>query len=216
MTSSRKAAIHLGPRHTENLDVSKNSEIEDIESLFIMTKKLFLENSEIRNVNCLDSTSPSRTRSTLLSDRAVKWMKAKVHVYSDSVLCLGKIHDPGEAIEQCKGQMASFRVKMFFTELLGLDGEPIEFEWKIVQGFTALQILQEIQSDLEGAHIEPEEFSDRIIFMSMFNDTDLNKKGNEASCALTSTKIQEYAFEICERTLGIRGTRRRRKVVSWV
>ena len=45
---------------------------------------------------------------------------------------------------------------------------------------------------------------------------DLNKKGNEASCALTSTKIQEYAFEICERTLGICGTRRRKLMVSSV
>ena len=35
MTSSMKAAIHLDARHTENLEVSKNSEFEDIESLSI-------------------------------------------------------------------------------------------------------------------------------------------------------------------------------------
>ena len=29
-------------------------------------------------------------RTTLLHDRAIKLSKAKVHVYSDSVLCLGK------------------------------------------------------------------------------------------------------------------------------
>ena len=120
-------------------------------------------------------------------------MKAKVHAYSDSVLCLGKIHDPGEAIEQWKGQMTTFQVENSFSELLGLDGFPIDFEWTIVPGFTALQILHKIQSDLDGAHNELEEFIDRIIFMSMFNDIDLNKKGNEASCTLTSTKIQGYA-----------------------
>ena len=140
-------------------------------------------------MNCLDSTSPSWTRSTLLSDRAVKWITVQVHLYSDSVLCLGKIHDPGEAIEQCKGQVATFQVDNSFSELLGLDGEPIEFEWRIYPGFTALQILHKIQNDLEGAHIEPEEFSDRIIFMSMFNDIDLNKKGHEASETLTSRMI---------------------------
>ena len=63
---------------------------------------------------------------------------------------------------------------------------------KFSQDFTALQILYKIQSDPEGGHIEPEEFSDRIICKSMFNDMDLNRKGNEASCTLT-TKIQEYA-----------------------
>ena len=39
-------------------------------------------------------------------------------------------------------------------------------------GFTSLQILQEIQRDLAGKNIQPEEFKDRIIFMSMFNDID--------------------------------------------
>ena len=167
-------------------------------------------------MNCLDSTCPSWTRSTLLSDRAVKWMTAKVHVYSDSVLCLGKIHDPGEAIEKWNGHVATVQVENSFSELLGLDAEPIEFEWTIFPGFTALEILHKIQSDLEGAHSEPEEFSDKIIFMSMFNDIDLNKKGNEDACTLTSTKIQEYAFEICEKTLGIRGTWKRREVASWI
>ena len=69
---------------------------------------------------------------------------------------------------------------------------------KFSQDFTALQILYKIQSDLEGEHIEPEEFSDRIIFKSMFNDMDLDKEGNEASCTLTSTKIQEYALGFME------------------
>ena len=57
MASSMKAAIHLGPRHTDNFEVYKNSEFEDIESLFNITKKLLSENSEIRNVNSIDSTS---------------------------------------------------------------------------------------------------------------------------------------------------------------
>ena len=54
------------------MEVSKNSEFEDIESLFNITKKLVSENSDIRNVNYMDTTSPSCTRSTLLSDRALK------------------------------------------------------------------------------------------------------------------------------------------------
>ena len=36
-------------------------------------------------------------------------------------------------------------------------------------------------------------FSDRIIFMSMFNDIELERKDNEDSCAPTSRKIKEYA-----------------------
>ena len=94
---------------------------------------------------------------------------------------MGKIHTSGEAIEPWKGQVATFRVENnSFNELLGMDGVPIEFEWKNFPRFTALQIRHKIQSDMQGAHIEPEEFS--------------NNKGNEASCTLTSTKIREYAL----------------------
>ena len=34
----------------------------------------------------------------------------------------------------------------------------------------SLQILQEIQNNLQKRNVEPEEFTDRIILMSMFND----------------------------------------------
>ena len=51
-----------------------------------------------------------------------------------------------------------------------MDGEPIEFERNIFPGFSSLRILQKVQRDLEERNIEAEKFSDRIIFMSMFND----------------------------------------------
>ena len=80
-----------------------------------------------------------------------------------------------------------------FRELQGLNGEPIDFEWKIFPGATALDILHEVQADLQGMHVTPENFSDRIIFMSMFKDMDLERKDNEDSSAVTSRKIKEYA-----------------------
>ena len=45
---------------------------------------------EILNVECLEYASPSWTRSILADDQAVKWAKAKVCVYADSVLCIGQ------------------------------------------------------------------------------------------------------------------------------
>ena len=50
MTSSMKAAIHLGP--------NKNTKFEDIESVFNITQKLVREHSEeILNVKCLEYSS---------------------------------------------------------------------------------------------------------------------------------------------------------------
>ena len=43
------------------------------------------------NAKTPDVKSPSWTGSTLFHDSVIKWMKAKVCVCADSVLCVGKI-----------------------------------------------------------------------------------------------------------------------------
>ena len=41
-------------------------------------------------------------RSTLIHDEVIKWTKTKVHVYWDSVLCLGRIYEYPEVHTRCK------------------------------------------------------------------------------------------------------------------
>ena len=48
-----------------------------------------------------------------------------------------------------------------------IDGQPKEFEWKNFPGFTALQIVAEIQKMMAETKCEPEQFTGRSIFMSM-------------------------------------------------
>ena len=112
------------------------------------------------------------------------------------MLCLGKQHGPEDAIRRWIDQVSTLKMSPTFRELQGLDGDPIDFEWKIFPGAKALDILHKIQAYLQGKNITPEKFSDRIIFMSMFNDIELERKDNEDSCALTSKKIKEYASKI--------------------
>ena len=101
MSSSMKAATHFGRNYLANLEVYKNTNVEEIESLSNVTQKLTLEHSEeIRNVKSLESSSPSRTRSVLSHDQAIKWTKAKVRVYSDSVPCVGQMNESKEAINR--------------------------------------------------------------------------------------------------------------------
>ena len=78
MVSSMKAAIHLGPNYLANLEVYKNTNFEEIQSLFDITQKLILEHSEeIPNVNTIDSASLSWTRSVLFHDQVIQWTKQK-------------------------------------------------------------------------------------------------------------------------------------------
>ena len=57
---------------------------------------------------------------------------------------------------------------------------------------TSLQILQKIQNDLHDRKIEPEEFEDEIIFMTMFNIIEWTQKRNEENCISNSEKVKMY------------------------
>ena len=84
MTSSMKAANRFGRSFQENLEITQKLVKEQLE--------------ENLNVKTLDYQSPSWTRSALCNDKVIEWAKAKVCVYADSVLCLGKVEqDPGAA-----------------------------------------------------------------------------------------------------------------------
>ena len=98
MSTTVKAAIHLRPNYVEILEVYRNTNFEEIQDLFVIAQKLILDHqAEILNVTRTGWTAPSWTRSTLSHDRVITWRKARVRVYSDPVLCLGKLSDYFEA-----------------------------------------------------------------------------------------------------------------------
>ena len=107
---------------------------------------MILEHSEeILNVNTIESASLPQTRSVLSHDQVIQWTKSKVRVYSDSVQCLGKMNESKDAIIRCEGQVEEFKMSSSYKELVGIDGEAIEFEWNIFPKFWSLQILRKFQ-----------------------------------------------------------------------
>ena len=97
----------------------------------------------------IDWTLPSWTGSTLLHDQVIKWTKSKVHVYTDSVLCLGKMQDHSGAKQKCTAQFEKFQQSNSFRAWLRIDGDPIEFKENIFPDFTLLEIFQKIQKNLQ-------------------------------------------------------------------
>ena len=69
----------------------------------------------------------------------------------------------------------------------------MEFELKILPGFTTVGILNETQQMMGKLQREPENFTSRIIFMSMFNDIVWDAKGNDEFCVNDAKTIEEYA-----------------------
>ena len=135
----------------------KNSEFENILSLFSISRMMIEGNSEIKNVFSADVASSQWENSVLLNCQAIKWTKTRVYVCSDSVLCLGKQHGPRRCNKRWNDQVSPLKMCHTFSVLQELDGEPIDFEWKIFPGAKALgysprkfrQICKESTSNLK-------------------------------------------------------------------
>ena len=86
--------------------------------------------------------------------------------------------------------------------------EPMEFEWKNFPGFIPSQILAEIQNMMtEFFYVNLNNSEDRIIFMSMYNDTVYGgEQGNKDMCVL---RILQNCSRLSEKI------RARTLVVSW-
>ena len=108
------------------------------------------------SIKICDVVSSLLEKPVLLKEQAVKWTKARVHVYSVSVLCWGTQHGPEDAIKRWSDQVSTLKMCPAFRGLQGLDGDRIDFEWKIFPGAKALDILHKKQTDLEGKNISPE------------------------------------------------------------
>ena len=73
-----------------------------------------------------------------------------------------------------------------FMDMNRIDGMPTDFEWKIFPGIRTLGLLEKIQSNERFTVCKPEDFTDRIIFMSMYNDLESGAKGNKERCEYNS------------------------------
>ena len=146
-------------------------------------------------------------RSSSLREHAFKLSTATVYIFLDSVLCLG-----GKNCRKSTVCTVLDEQKEWFTqsptcrELDNISGEPVVFEWKIFPGHTMMTLLQEVQNMIEKDNIKLE---DRIIFISMYNDIDWVRKGNEESCKRNSSSVAKYAQKIPKGHWSFLGIRRK-------
>ena len=106
----------------------------------------------------------------------------KSYVFSDSVLCLGRVLQHPESNEAWKNRVAGARADRSYRDHDAINGESTEFEWNIFPGFTTLQLCDKINDLLSDLGQTPETFTGRILFMSMFNDISCDRKDNKDEC----------------------------------
>ena len=128
--------------------------------------------------------------------------RTKVYVFSDSVLCLGEIHENPQSNTAWEQRLEWFISTSEYRNLDRIDGEPMEFEWNMFPGFNTLQLSREVKELLLRLNETPENFTGRIIFMSMFNDISWGSRDNKVECESNAKLVSLYMQEDLEQDNG--------------
>ena len=126
-------------------------------------------------------------------EQVISLQRTTVYVFSDSVLCLGKMNENPRSNIAWEGRLEWFKTTPEYRNLDRIDGDPMEFKWNIYQGFTTLQLSQEVKELLLRSYETPENFTGRIIFMSMFNGISCGSKDNKKECESNAQLVSLFA-----------------------
>ena len=162
--------------------------------MFDVTAQLVNDLEEIHGLDKIHWEKDSWKRLSLIDDETViNLQRTKVYVFSDSVLCLGRILQHPDSNEAWKNRVVGVRAERSYRDYDAINGEPTEFERNIFPGFTKLQLCDKISDPLSDLGQTPETFTGRILFMSMFNDISCDRKGNKDECLANAGVVKVLA-----------------------
>ena len=193
MATTLNAATFMGKHFSTIQSVVKNHEDLTLKQMFDVTAQLVINQDEINGLDKIQWEKYSWTRLSLIGDETViNLQRTKVYVFSDSVLCLGKVLQHPESNEAWR--VAGARAEKSYRDFEAINnGESTEFEWNIFPGFTTLQLCDKINDLLSDLGQKPETFTGRILFMSMFNDISCDRKGNKDECLANAETVKVLA-----------------------
>ena len=141
----------------------KNQESFTLKQMFDVTAQMV---HNVEEIDCLDQIiylKNSWTQLSLINDPVIiNLQSTKVYVFSDSVLCLGKVLQHPECNEVWKNRVAGVRAERSYRDFEDVSGDCTEFEWNIFPGFTLLQLFDKISNLLSSLGQTPETFTGRM------------------------------------------------------
>ena len=180
MATTLNAATFMGKNYSTMQNVVKNEESLTLKQMFDVTAQMVHNEEEIYCLDKIVYQKNSWTQLSLINDPVIiNLQSTKVYVFSDSVLCLGKVLQHPECNEAWKNRVAGVRAERSYRDFEDVSGESTEFEWNIFPGFTSLQLCDKISNLLSSLGQSPETFTGRILFMSMFNDISCDRYDNK-------------------------------------
>ena len=159
MATTLDAATFVGKNFSTIQSVVKNHESLTLKQMFDVTAQLVNNHEEINGLDKILYGKNYWIRLSLIDDEIViNLQRTKVYVFSDSVLCFGKVLQRPESNEAWKNRVAGIRSVKSYRDYDAITGESTEFEWNIFPGFTALQLCDKISDLLSSMGQTPETF----------------------------------------------------------
>ena len=127
-----QSAVFMGKNYQNNRNFSVNTADLILKQMFDISAKLVSEQDEISGMETIGWENHSWKYMSLIGDeRVINLQRTKVYVFSDSVLCLGKIFENTQSNDAWEERLGLFKSSQVYKNFDRIDGEPMEFEWHI-------------------------------------------------------------------------------------
>ena len=141
MATTLNAATFMGKNFSTIQSVVKNHESLTLKQMFDVTAQIVNNEEEINGLDKILYQKNSWTQLSLINDPVIiNLQSTKVYVFSDSVLCLGKVLQHPECNEPWKNKVAGIRAEKDysdFDDIKGVSGIRVEY-FRRVQNVAAL------------------------------------------------------------------------------
>ena len=132
MAVTINAATFMVKNFQDNQNSIMNTTDLTLKKMFDISAKLVSEQDEIFNVEKIHWEKLSWKHLSLIGDEIViTRQRAKVYVFSDSGLCLGRVHQHPQSNEAWKDRIGWIITDESYRDYDGINGESTEFEWNI-------------------------------------------------------------------------------------
>ena len=191
MSSTLQASVFMVKNYSDNLHSIKHTEDLTMKQMFDISAKKVSEQDEINGVRTINWDDSSWKYLSLVGDeQIINLQRTKVYVFSDSVLCFGKMNENPRSNIAWEQRLEWFKSSPEYRALDRIDGEPMEFEWNIFPGFNTLQLSHKVQELLLLLSVTPVNFNGRI---TMFNDISWGSKDNKIECESNAKPLSLFA-----------------------
>ena len=142
MSSTLQASVFMGKNYSDNWHSIKNTEDLTMKQMFDISEKLITEQSDeiygMRTISWEDSSW--KYLSLIVDEEAISLLHKKVYVFSDSVLCLGKMNENPQSNIAWEDRLTWFKSSPEYRTWTELMVSQWNSSVNIFTGFTTLQL----------------------------------------------------------------------------